>query len=141
MIRNPKQRMIVRSKQDHRHLRNIDSLSFVMCRLLAPVLIVNRILFFFFFFCCSHLQNYWSKQGRQALSSLYYLDVYEQDILLFYPLIQKQQKCVKSVVNLIKFQLETFQVFKRRFVSPFFFVEKTMRKTGLEKSNLWIKCQ
>jgi len=31
----------------HRHLRNIDCLSFVMCRLLAPVLIVNRLLFLF----------------------------------------------------------------------------------------------
>ncbi len=47
---------------NHRHLRNIDCLSFVMCRLLVPVLIVNRLLFFFF--CCGHLQNYWSKQGR-----------------------------------------------------------------------------
>ncbi len=33
----------------HRHLRNIDSLSFVMCPLLAPVLIVNRLLFLFLF--------------------------------------------------------------------------------------------
>ncbi len=63
---------------NHRLLRNIDCLSFVMCPLLVPVLIVNRLLFFSFFFCCSHLQNYWSKQGRQnaPLSSLYYLDVY-----------------------------------------------------------------
>ncbi len=62
----------------HRHLRNIDCLSFVMCRLLALVLIVNRLLFFFFFSRCSHLQNYWSKQGRRyaPLSSLYYLDVF-----------------------------------------------------------------
>jgi hypothetical protein len=60
----------------HRHLRNIDCLSFVMCPLLAPVLIVNRLLFFFF--CCGYLQNYCSKQGRwyAPLSSLYYLDVY-----------------------------------------------------------------
>jgi hypothetical protein len=60
----------------HRHLRNIDRLSFVMCPILAPVLIVNRLLFFFF--CCGHLQNYWSKQGRRyaPLSSLYYIDVY-----------------------------------------------------------------
>jgi hypothetical protein len=42
--------------KDHRHLRNIDCLSFVMCRLLVPVLIVNRLLFFFFH--CGHLQNY-----------------------------------------------------------------------------------
>ncbi len=64
---------------NHRHLRNIDCLSFVMCPLLASVLIINRLLFFFFFFCCGHLQNYWSKQGRQCapLSSLYYLDVYD----------------------------------------------------------------
>ncbi len=49
-----------------------------MCPLIAPVLIVNKLLFFFFFFCCGHLQNYWSKQGRRyaPLSSLYYLDVY-----------------------------------------------------------------
>jgi hypothetical protein len=62
----------------HRHLRNIDYLSFFMCRLLALVLIINRLLFFFFFFHCGHLQNYWSKQGRRymPLSSLYYLDVY-----------------------------------------------------------------
>ncbi len=67
----------------HRHLRNIDCLSFVMCRLLAPVLIVNMLLFFFFFFCCGHLQNHWSKQGRRyaLLSSQYYLDVYDQGIL------------------------------------------------------------
>jgi len=37
---------------NHRHLSNIDCLSFVMCLLLAPVLIVNRLLFFFF--CCGH---------------------------------------------------------------------------------------
>ncbi len=62
----------------HRHLRYIDCLSFVMCLLLAPVLIVNRLLFSFFFFCCGHLQNYWSKQGRRyvLLSSQYFLDVY-----------------------------------------------------------------
>jgi len=67
--------------QTHRHLRNIDYLSFVMCQLLVSVLIVNR--FLFFFFCCGHLQNYWNKQGRQhvPLSSLYYLDVYVQAIL------------------------------------------------------------
>jgi hypothetical protein len=60
----------------HRHLSNIDCLTFVMCPLLAPVLIVNRLLFFFF--CCGRLQNYWSKQNRQytPLSSLYLLDVY-----------------------------------------------------------------
>ncbi len=65
---------------NHRHLRNIDCLSFVMCLLLAPVLIVIRILFFFF--CCSHLQNYWSKQGRRytPLSSLYFLDVYGHNL-------------------------------------------------------------
>jgi hypothetical protein len=57
-----------------------------MCQLLAPVLIVNRLLFFFF--CCGHLQNYWSKQGRRymPLSSLYCLDVYDS-------------KPVKQVVN------------------------------------------
>ncbi len=32
----------------HRHLSYIDCLSFVMCPLLAPVLLVNRLLFFFF---------------------------------------------------------------------------------------------
>ncbi len=70
----------------HRHLRNIDCPSFVMCPLLALVLIVNRLLFFFFFFCCSHLQNYWSKQGRRyaPLSSLYYLDVYGCIIKIFW---------------------------------------------------------
>jgi hypothetical protein len=47
-----------------------------MCPLLAPVLIAIRLLFFLF--CCGHLQNYWSKQGRQyvPLCSLYYLHVY-----------------------------------------------------------------
>ncbi len=67
-----------RKASHHRHLSNIDCLSFVVCPLLAPVLIVNRLLFFFFFFFCGHLQNYWSKQDRQyvPLSSLYYLDVY-----------------------------------------------------------------
>ncbi len=63
---------------NHRHLRNIDCLSFVMCLLLALVLIVIRLLFF----CCSHLQNYLSKQGRQnaPLSGLYYLDVYGSNL-------------------------------------------------------------
>ncbi len=62
----------------HRHLSNIDFLSFVMCPLLVPVKLVNRLLFFFFFFCCGCLQNYWNKQGRRyaPLSSLYFLDVY-----------------------------------------------------------------
>ncbi len=59
----------------HRHQSIIDCLSFVMCPLLAPLIIG----FFSFFFCCSHLQYYWSKQGRWyvPLSSLYFLDVYE----------------------------------------------------------------
>jgi len=49
-----------------------------MCPLLAPVLTVNRFFFFYFFFCCGHIQNYWSKEGRQYVpfSSLYYLDFY-----------------------------------------------------------------
>ncbi len=57
----------------HRHLRIIECKSFVMSPLQATA--NNRLLFFFF--CCGHLQNYWSKQGRQyePLSSLYYLDV------------------------------------------------------------------
>ncbi len=46
--------LIISSK--HRHLSNIDCLSFVMCPLLVPVLIVNRLLFFFFY--CGCLQNY-----------------------------------------------------------------------------------
>ena len=45
-------------RNNHRHLRNIDCLSFAMWRLIVPVLIVNRPLFFFFFFCCGHLHNY-----------------------------------------------------------------------------------
>jgi hypothetical protein len=69
---------LILAGNNHIHLRNTDCLSFVMCQLLAPVLIVNRLLFFFFFFRCFHLQNYWSKQGRwyTPLISLYYLDVY-----------------------------------------------------------------
>jgi hypothetical protein len=56
----------------HRHLRNIDCLSFVMCWLLGPVLIVNRLLFFLFFFCCGQLL----KQTRQAVCAV------KQSILL-----------------------------------------------------------
>jgi hypothetical protein len=58
----------------HRHLSIIDCLSFVVCPLLAPLVLY----FFSFFFCCGHLQYSWSKQGRHyvPLSSLYFLDVY-----------------------------------------------------------------
>jgi len=56
----------------HRYRKaKIDCLSFVMCPLLAQLIIA----FFFLFFCCSLLQYYFSKQGRQyvPLSSLYIL--------------------------------------------------------------------
>jgi hypothetical protein len=43
-----------------------------MCRLLGPVLIINRLLFFLSLWPFTELL----KQTRQALSSLYYLDVY-----------------------------------------------------------------
>jgi hypothetical protein len=46
-----------------------------MCQILAPVLIVNRLLFFFFFLSLRPFTEL-LKQTRQALSSLYYLDVY-----------------------------------------------------------------
>ncbi len=54
------------SRQAHRHLSNIDCLSFVMCPLLAPVLVVNRLLFFFF---CGPLKVL-MKQARQAVCAV-----------------------------------------------------------------------
>jgi hypothetical protein len=51
----------------NRHLSNIDCLSFVMCPLLALVLIVNKLLFFFF--CCRQL-TVLMKQTRQVVCAI-----------------------------------------------------------------------
>ncbi len=60
--------------QTHRHLRNIDYLSFVMCHLLVPVLRVNR--FFFFLFLLLRRFTELLNQTRQAACAV------KQSILL-----------------------------------------------------------
>ncbi len=64
------------TSRDHRYLKNIDCLSFVVCPLLAPHLLRHCPSF-----AAAINSTNDSKQGRlcMPLSSLYYLDVYGRD--------------------------------------------------------------
>ncbi len=98
----------------HRYQKaKIDCLSFVMCPLLAQLIIA--------FFCCGRLQYYFSKQGRRyaPLSSLYILRCLWMLDYLFFSLLVKKKFC-KSLDrhNWIKWDQKL--KFWSKFIQSFF---------------------